>query len=258
MKSFINNTLIEAGKLLNSQLDKKQLIEYKKSNGKKDYNQIVTEQDLLIENFLVQKIQKEFPNINIISEEKSSNDFSLEKPTWVIDPIDGSLNYFRGIYFYCLSLSFWEHNEPIFASVYTPFNNEMFHASKKQVATLNEVPIKVSEIDNLDDSLILLSGFDSFKKQNKEKQFFSIVSAVKNMRVFSSSVLDMCYIAAGRCEGRIYSYCKFWDLSAAKLILEEAGGKLTDWNGESKNMFSPYIIASNKHIHDTLIKLIND
>jgi len=257
MKSFINKTLIEAGKILNNELNKKIFVDYKDFNGKKDYNQIITEQDLLMEDFLVRKIQREFPNANIISEEQPVNDFSLEKPTWVIDPIDGSLNYFRGLNFYCLSLSYWENREPLFSSVYSPYNNELFHASKGQGATLNGIPISVSKIENLNDSLILLSGFDSFKKQKSEIQFFNLVTSIQNMRIFSSSILDMCYVAAGRCEGRVYSNCKFWDLSAAKLILEEAGGLLTDWQGNSMNLFSPLIIASNKHIHNTLIKLTN-
>ncbi|HLG33526.1 MAG TPA: inositol monophosphatase family protein [Bacteroidia bacterium] len=258
MKLFLNNTLIEAARILNSQLDKKQFIKYKVSNGIKDYNQIVTVQDLLIEDFIVNKIQKEFPNTNIISEEKSFNDFSLEKPTWVIDPIDGSMNYFRGLNFYCLSLSFWEHNEPKFASVFCPYNNEMFHASKGKGATINEKEIRVSQIENLDDAVILLSGFDSFKKQQKEKQFFNLVSSIKNMRILSSSVLDICYIAAGKCEARVFSNCKFWDLSTAKLILEEAGGYLTDWNENTSSIFSPFMIASNKHIHTSLLNLLHD
>lgn len=258
MKSFINNTLIEAGCLLNCYIDNIHFVKFKEFDGKTDNSQIVTEQDLLVENFIIQRIRKEFPNTNIISEEKLVNDFSLEKPTWVIDPIDGSMNFFRGLNFYCLSLSFWEHNEPKFASVYSPYNNEMFHASKGNGATLNDKEIRVSLFDNLDDSVILLSGFESFKKQQKEKQFFNLVSSIKNMRIFSSSVLDMCYIAAGRCEGRVYSYCKFWDLAASKLILEEAGGKLTDWNGDSKNIFSPYIIATNNYIHNKLKDIVND
>ena len=256
MKVFINETLIDAGNFLKSQLSKKEFVEYKTAKGKTDYNQIVTEQDILIENFIVQRIEQSFPNTNIISEEKSVNDFSLEKPTWVIDPIDGSMNFFRGLNFYCLSLSYWENNEPKFASVYSPYNNEMFHAAKQQGATLNGKPIKVSQINNLNDSIILLSGFDSFQKQQKEKEFLKIVSSIKNMRVLSSSVLDMCYIAAGRCEGRIYSYCKFWDLSAAKLILEEAGGLVTDWKGEPKNIFSPFIVASNSLLHKSLLNLL--
>jgi len=258
MKSFINNSLREAANLLNTQWDKKQFLEYKECNGKIDYNQIVTNHDLMIEDFLVKKIQKEFPNTNIISEEKSFNVFSLEKPTWVIDPIDGSMNYFRGLNFYCLSLSYWENNEPIFGSVYSPYNNEMFHAARKKGATLNEIPINVSKIKDLNNSLIFLSGFDSFKKQKKERQYFNLVTSIKNMRVFSSTVLDMCYIAAGRCDGRVYSYCKFWDLSASKLILEEAGGLVTDWQGNPNNIFSPYIIASNKYIHNTLKKLVEN
>ena len=256
MKSFINNTLIEAGNLLNTQLDKKRMIEYKERNGELDFNQIVTQQDLLIEEFIVHRIQNQFPNSNIISEEKPINDFSLEKPTWVIDPIDGSMNFFRGLNMYSLSLSYWEQSEPQFASVYSPYNNELFHASKGNGATLNGKAIGVSQITNLDDSVILLSGFESFKKHQKEKQFINLVSSIKNMRVLSSSVLDMCFIAAGRCEGRVYSYCKIWDLAAAKLILEEAGGQVTDWEGDSKNIFSPYIVASNNHLHKSLMSFL--
>ena len=160
----MNNILVEAGNLLNSQLNKKKIIRYKERNENKDYTQIVTEQDIFIEDFITNKIQKEFPNTNIISEEKPLNDFSLKNPTWVVDPIDGSMNYFRGLDFYCLSISFWEQNEPKFASVYSPYNNEMYYASKGQGASLNDKIIKVSQIDNLDNSMVFLSSFDSFKK----------------------------------------------------------------------------------------------
>lgn len=257
MKSFISNTLIEAGKLLISQFGKEKIIEYKSENGKKDYNQIVTKQDLLIEKFIIHEIYKKYPSTNIISEEKLKNDFSLESATWVIDPIDGTMNFYRGINFYNISMSFWENNEPLFAGVYCPYNNDLFCASKGKGATLNEKRINVSKIENIDDSIILLSGFESFRKHQKEKYFFNLISSIKNMRILSSSVLDICYIAAGRCDGRIFSDCKFWDLSAAKLILEEAGGLFSDWDGKTNNLFSNTAIASNTKIHSKLINLLH-
>lgn len=258
MKPFLLNTLKDASNYFNSIKNDKRFVEYKSANGMPDYNQIVTKQDLMVENFIIERIEKQFSKTNIISEEKKENNFSLNTPTWVIDPIDGSMNFYRGLNFYCISLSYWEKNEPKFAGVISPYNNEIFYAEKGKGATLNNIPIQVSEIANLNESLIFLSGYQSFKKRKKEIEFSHLTSGIKNMRIFSSSVLDMCYIAAGRCEGRIYSDCKFWDLAATKLILEEAGGKLTDWNGETNVLFSPYIIASNNHIHNKLINLIYD
>lgn len=258
MKSFLLNTLNEASKYLTAGLKDKRVIEYKSANGTLDFNQIVTDQDLMIENFIIERIEKQFTKTNIISEEKAKNDFSLNAPTWVIDPIDGSMNFYRGLNFYCISLSYWEKNEPKFAGVISPYNNEIFYAEKGKGATLNNIPIHTSDIGNLNESIIFLSGYESFKKHKKDSNFSQLLSGIKNMRIFSSSTLDMCYVAAGRCEGRIYSNCKFWDLAATKLILEEAGGKLTDWDGTPNSLFSPFVIASNNHIHDKLIKLIND
>lgn len=257
MNQFIHKIIIEAGDLLLKSIPNNNFIKYKNFNGGIDFNQIVTKQDNLINDFLKIKILKEYPHVNIISEENDDNYLSLDSPTWVIDPIDGTLNYSRGIYYCCISIAYWDKNRPIESCVYNPFTNELFYAYKDSGSTLNNKKINVSSISDLDKTLILLSGFDSFKKNNKQKEFIKIVNSLNNIRILSSSVLDMCYIACGKCDARIYANCKVWDLAAAKLILEEAGGTISDWNGITNN-FSSLILASNGLCHNELINILND
>jgi len=255
MKDFILDVVQEAGKLLKTNYENKKILEFKKENNQTDFTQILTEQDLIIENYITNRISTQFPTTNIISEEKDINDFSIKKPNWVLDPIDGTMNYYRGLNLYSISLAYWDDSSPKFGAVHCPFNGDTYFAEKGKGATLNNEAISVSNIFNLDESIILLSGYNSFKRFNNLETFNNLVSSIKNFRVLSTSVLDVCYIASGKCDGRVFAYCKFWDIAAVKLILEEAGGRLSDWRGDDENVFSPLMIASNNYLHKTLINL---
>lgn len=257
MKELIKNILYDTGKLLMSEFTKSNFLEFKKLNDKIDFNQILTEQDILINNFICEEIKKSYPKHSIISEEKKTNSLLTDNPTWVIDPIDGTMNFHKGLPFFCISIAYWENKEAIYSGVFAPFLNELFYAEKGKGALLNGKPLKVSRNNILNESVILMSGYSSFEKNNRELAYIKLSKSIKNMRILSSSILDMCYVAAGRCEARVYASCKFWDIAASKLILEEAGGKITNWNNRVDN-FSSQIIASNTVLHNKLLKIIND
>lgn len=240
-----------------SEFTKSVFLKFKKSNNKIDFNQILTKQDVLINNFICEKINDCYPTHPIISEENQSNSVLTDNPTWIIDPIDGTMNFFKGIPLFCISIAYWENKEAVFAGVIVPFSKELFYAEKGKGAFLNGKPLKVSQNNILDKSIILMSGYSSFEKHNKELIYIKLSKSIKNMRILSSSILDMCYIASGRCEARVYASCKFWDIAASKLILEEAGGKITDWN-KKVNYFSSQIVASNTVLHNKLLNIIND
>ena len=167
------------------------------------------------------------------------------------------MNFYKGIPFFCISIAYWENKEAIYSGVFAPFLNELFYAEKGKGAILNGKPLKVSQNNNLNESVISMSGYSSFEKHNTGLAYIKLSKSIKNMRILSSSILDMCYVASGRCEARVYASCKFWDIAASKLILEEAGGKITNWNNKV-DYFSSQIVASNNVLHNKLLKIIND
>lgn len=253
MEFFIKQTLKDANKLLKEK-EHVNSIAYKEKKGSTDYSQILTENDLMIQDFIINRIHSNYPNVNIISEEKE-NSLSLNR-CWILDPIDGTMNYVRGLGEYSISMSYWENEEPVCSGVIIPTNDNLYHAIINEGAYLNNKRIKVTKCTNPNKSILLLSNPFSFEDVLDNNLFNRITSKYKNIRIYSSSVLDMCKVAEGACEARIYTGCKIWDLAAAYLILKEAGGIITDWNGE-QDVFSKFIVAANSAIHGDIIQVLN-
>lgn len=213
--------------------------------------------DRMINKFIIENIREQFPSHNVISEQGPSDPLRESGFTWVIDPIDGSDNCERGILAYSISISLFHDNEIVLGSVFEPYVDRLFVAVKGLGATLNGRRLQVSPIANLDAAFVATSTYNSFVTTlpNGRSCFQRVVESA-NVRISASTALDMCYVASGGFEARIMADTKIWDNSAASLLVQEAGGRVTDWEGKERNYESPQLIASNGLCHDKILELL--
>ena len=226
-------------------------------SNKEGVNNLVTEADHASEKVIIDVIRKDFPDHGILSEEIGE----LATPSeykWIIDPIDGTVNYANRIPICCVSIGVEHNGEVVMGAVYNPFLNEFFFAEKGQGATLNNKRIRVSEKSEVLHSC-LVTGFPYtyLDMPNGPLQIFErFIRRGIPVRRLGSAAIDLCWVAAGRFDGFYEMNLKAWDSAAGFHIVEEAGGKVTDFNG---NHFSPhqtFVVATNGLIHDELLSWI--
>ena len=227
----------------------------KESVAMKGAADFVTNVDIAISNFLKQALTALDPSIGFFSEEESGH---LHEKCWILDPIDGTTNLVYGYNMSSVSLALYEKGKVIFGVVYNPFNGECFTAESGKGAFLNGKPLQVSNRE-LKDSIIEF-GAGSTRKQDAEESFALgkvIFKHCVDIRRICSSALDLCFIADGRIDGYFESKLKPWDYAAGSLILTEAGGKITNYDGNELPMDVPSsIIATNGTIHNDLQRII--
>jgi len=226
-------------------------------SSKATINDLVTEADHASEKAIFKVIQHNHPDHFILSEETGSMP-TQSNIKWIIDPIDGTINFANGIPICCVSIGVEENGEMIMGAVYNPFMNELFFAEKGKGAFLNDQPIKVSNKNNLLTSC-LVTGFpyQYLDTENGPLQIFEkLIRKSIPVRRLGSAALDLCWTAAGRFDGFYEHKLQAWDSAAGFLIVQEAGGTVTDLKGEKYNPYQPGIIASNGQIHDQLLNLL--
>ncbi len=226
-------------------------------SSKATINDLVTEADHASEKAIFEVIQQNHPEHFILSEETGSIP-SQSSIKWIIDPIDGTINFANGIPICCVSIGIEENGEMIMGAVYNPFMNELFFAEKGKGAFLNDQPIKVSTKNDLLTSC-LVTGFpyQYLDTENGPLQIFEkLIRKSIPVRRLGSAALDLCWTAAGRFDGFYEHKLQAWDSAAGFLIVQEAGGKVTDLKGNKYNPYQPGIIASNGQIHDQLLNLL--
>ena len=226
-------------------------------SSKATINDLVTEADHASEKAIFKIIQQNHPDHFILSEETGSMP-TQSNIKWIIDPIDGTINFANGIPICCVSIGVEENGEMIMGAVYNPFMNELFFAEKGKGAFLNDQPIKVSTKNDLLTSC-LVTGFpyQYLDTENGPLQIFEkLIRKSIPVRRLGSAALDLCWTAAGRFDGFYEHKLQAWDSAAGYLIVQEAGGVVTDLKGEKYNPYQPGIIASNGHIHDPLLNLL--
>jgi len=227
-------------------------------SSKSSINDLVTEADHASEKAIFKVIQAQHPDHFILSEETGEiKQDSAYK--WIIDPIDGTINFANGIPICCVSIGIEKEGEIILGAVYNPFMNEMFIAEKGKGATLNDKPIHVSEQTELIKSC-LVTGFpyQYLDAANGPLQVFEkLIRKAVPVRRLGSAALDLCWTAAGRFDGFYEHKLQAWDSAAGYLIVEEAGGKVTDLSGNKYNPYQPGIIATNGKIHQALQNVVN-
>jgi myo-inositol-1(or 4)-monophosphatase len=226
-------------------------------SSKATINDLVTEADHASEKAIFKVIQQNHPDHFILSEETGSMP-TQSNIKWIIDPIDGTINFANGIPICCVSIGVEENGEMMMGAVYNPFMNELFFAEKGKGAFLNDQPIKVSSKNDLLTSC-LVTGFpyQYLDTENGPLQIFEkLIRKSIPVRRLGSAALDLCWTAAGRFDGFYEHKLQAWDSAAGFLIVQEAGGVVTDLKGEKYNPYQPGIIASNGQIHDQLLNLL--
>ena len=218
----------------------------------------VTSSDIKVEKIIIEELLKARPNYSILSEEagKISNDESFK---WIIDPIDGTSNFLHGIPHFAISIGLEHNKEIICGIIYDPIKDEMFTAEKGNGSYLNNQRMRVSSRSKLKDCLIVTGGL---KRNQKERDL-----ALKEYDKFSSSVdipvrkmgsasLDMAYVAAGRFDGMWQRNLNYWDIAAGIILIKEAGGFVTDFNGNDAYIEKKTILATNSRINKEMIEVL--
>jgi len=251
---FINNTITNSGNILRSGFGSKFQIENK--IGK---NNLVTEYDYKSEKYIVDEIKKAFPTHNIISEEEGSINNNSEYD-WIIDPLDGTVNYANNIPIFSVSIALRENGNLIAGAVYQPILNELFTAELGNGAKMNGEYITVSNKIEMNTSL-LVTGFPydiNNDPKNAIRSFTNIVKRGIPIRRLGSAALDLAYVACGRFEGFWEVNLNSWDVAAGILLVNEAGGKCTNYNGKDSLVEDKEILATNGKIHEEALRVINE
>jgi len=228
-------------------------------SNKEGVNNLVTEADHAAEKAILDVIRKNFPEHHILSEE-TGEIVQDSQYKWLIDPIDGTVNFAHGIPLNCVSIGIEKDGDMLLAAVFNPHMNEFYFAEKGKGATLNDKPIKVSEESRTIKSC-LVTGFPYtyINIPNGPLEIFDrFIRKGVPVRRLGSAAIDLCWVAAGRFDGFYEHKLEPWDSAAGYLIVEEAGGKVTDFEG---NKFSPYqhrVLATNGKIHEEMLGVINN
>ncbi len=219
----------------------------------------VTEVDRLCERAIVKMISAAFPDHDILTEE-SPFEGKGSSWKWIIDPIDGTTNYFHGFPCFCVSIGLEVEGEVKLGVVYVPPLNELFHAEKGEGAFLNGERIAVSRADRLRRSL-LCTGFPYDVHEHVDfylRYFRQFITRSFAIRRPGSAAVDLSYLAAGRFDGFWEFKLHAWDVAAVSLMITEAGGKVTDLQGQPFNIYSEEILASNGLIHQEMLQAIQE
>lgn len=256
MKDKLIEIIKEAGELLKDGYFSTKEVNFK---AKKD---LVTKYDVAVENFLKDRFSKEFPLFTLIAEESDNADIKFGDSI-IIDPIDGTTNFVNQVPHTAISVGVYKNKKPYIGIVYNPILNELYEAKIGCGAFLNGKKIEVSKEKDFQKSLIS-TGFPYTSGSNENdlndviKKIEIILPKCQDIRRLGSASLDLCYVARGTYEGYYEMNLKAWDVSAGILILLEAGGKVSNINGEKYKLFDDkYIVATNGYIHKELILNLN-
>ena len=227
-------------------------------SNKEGVNNLVTEADHASERAIMAVIQQDYPDHYILTEESGA---IIQDSTykWIIDPIDGTVNFANGIPLCCVSIGLEQDGKMIMGAVYNPLMNEFFFAQKGFGATLNNKQIQVSQKTAVIKSC-LVTGFPYtyLDEPNGPIQVFEkLIRKGVPVRRLGSAAIDLCWVAAGRFDGFYEHKLQAWDSAAGFLMVEEAGGKVTDFKGEHYSPYQPHLLATNGKIHDELLGIIN-
>jgi len=218
----------------------------------------VTEYDLRSERLIRDAIQHAFPGDSILAEEDGASGEGDDR--WVVDPLDGTVNFAHAIPAFAVSLAYLEGGRPVVAATYDPLRDEMFHASAGGGAWMNGRPLHVSTCERLDHSL-LASGFPYTIRsapENNLGHYAAFTLRSLGVRRLGSACLDLAYVAAGRFDGYWEFGVEAWDVAAGILLVEEAGGRVTRVDGTPDPLRSPLtIVASNAQLHDAMLAVLN-
>ena len=218
----------------------------------------VTNCDKKVEKILIDELLKARPSYSILSEEigEINNDDSFK---WIIDPIDGTSNFLHGIPHFAISIGLEHNKEIVCGIIYDPIKDEMFTAEKGNGSYMNNQRMRVSSRSKLEDCMIFTGGpkRDAKNRELALKEYYKFsIKVLTPIRKLGSASLDMAYVAAGRCDGFLQRNLNYWDVAAGIILVKEAGGFVTDFNGESEYIQNKTILATNAKINEEMIEVL--
>jgi myo-inositol-1(or 4)-monophosphatase len=219
----------------------------------------VTSADKRTEKILIEELQKSHPEYGIVTEETGIINKSNIKNRWIIDPIDGTMNFLNGVPQFAISVGYEEDGEIKCGIIFNPIMNEMFCAEKGNGAYLNNSRIRVSKKKKIKDALLVTGGPKGASKIKEKifEEYISVSNSASNIRKFGSAALDMAYVACGRFDGYWQRELNYWDIAAGIIIVKEAGGFVDFFEEDTTSPLKKNILATNSIIHDELRGLIN-
>jgi myo-inositol-1(or 4)-monophosphatase len=254
---MLKETLIEAAKAGAAEIQRFFNKKFTISN-KEGVNNLVTEADHAAEKAILGVIKSKYPDHYILSEEAGEIKQESEYK-WIVDPIDGTVNFAHGIPLNCVSIGLEHKGEMVIGGVFNPHLNEFFYAEKGKGATLNDQPIKVSdETKTIKACLVTGFPYTYINTPNGPLEIFErFIRKGVPVRRLGSAAIDLCWVACGRFDGFYEHKLEAWDSAAGYLIVKEAGGTVTDMQGNPFSIYQHRILATNGKIHDEMLDVIN-
>lgn len=251
LKSVLVDSLLKSGELIVNSISHIQKVSYKG-----DIN-LLTEIDQQVEKLIVENVLAKFQDHSILAEESTPIQNSAYK--WIIDPIDGTTNFVHSFPVCCTSIACEFNGDLIMGGVYDPFRNELFFAEKNKGAYLNDSLIQVSQNQSIDKSL-MATGFPYDRKYFIDyylRYMKAMMIRSHGVRRMGSAAIDLCYVACGRYDGFWEFKLNPWDLAVGVLLVQEAGGKVTDMSGGEFDLYGSEVVASNQLIHQEMIDILH-
>lgn len=250
MKSFITKIAKEAGKILLKYFQTDRELARMRGSVK----EVTTKYDKMVDRFIIEAIEEKFPEHNLLTEEGGSVDKGSDS-TWVVDSLDGTVNFAYGNPIYSVCIALLKNDKPVLGVIYAPSLNELYFAQKGQNAFLNGKKIKVTEIDDLSQSYIYICEGGEKDRRRTVAILTTIYPEVVDVRKLGSAGIEAAWVAAGRAEGYVTTKIEPWDVAAGVILVEEAGGRVTDFQGNSWRPKRSDLIFSNGQAHQKLIDL---
>ncbi|TNE48847.1 MAG: inositol monophosphatase [Deltaproteobacteria bacterium] len=255
MLEFAESIARRSGELLLERLSHLRTI-----NTKTNDRDLVTDADRASEHWLVEAIRDQYPDHNILGEEGTGDQTLLQQPgyTWVIDPLDGTVNYAHNLPIFCVSVGLLQDGQPLLGVVYIPRLDELFSAQVGQGATCNGKTIHVSDTALLSQA-VLATGFPYDKHEsprNNLENFSVFTQKVRGIRRLGAAAVDLCFVAAGRLDGYWEEKLHPWDMAAGIVIVQEAGGVVSNYYGQPIRPEEDHVIAAGPDLHPTMQQLL--
>jgi myo-inositol-1(or 4)-monophosphatase len=243
-----------AGQLLRRELPSTRQVSFKGTP-----TNLVTEMDARAEKVVVDALLTAFPDDGILAEEGSARAGQSGR-RWIIDPLDGTTNYAHGVPFFSVGVALEEEGRVVLGVVYEPNRDELYIGEREGGAWLNGAPLAVSTTDELGASL-LATGFPYNIRETSETnlpEYSAFAVRARGVRRFGSALLDLAFVAAGRFDGYWEQRLSPWDVAAAAILVEEAGGHVTSLTGGPLDIDRPSIVATNGRIHDQVLAVLKE
>ena len=243
----------EAGALLLQYAEAGFRIEYKNPIN------LVTDADRAAEQCVIDRIKARFPTHRFLAEERGRLEEAQSPYLWIIDPLDGTTNFAHGYPAFCVSIGLEYEGRCVLGVIFDPSRNELFTAIEHRGARLNGRSLHVSDTATLDSSL-LVTGFAYDIREtprNNLDHFAKFSLKAQGLRRTGSAALDLCYVAAGRFDGFWEVRLNPWDMAAGSVIVQEAGGRLSDFSGKDLSIYGQELVASNGRIHEAMLAVLN-